>query len=83
METVSACEMGLLHQDADEAIVITQQWKQNDDRNGHDRGCFSGTRQTDKHPSRHSHEPLESLTQLNIWFATGSSRERRLKINHG
>lgn len=26
METVSACEMGLRHQDADETIVIRQQW---------------------------------------------------------
>lgn len=33
METVFACQMGLLHQDADEAIVPTQQWKQSEERN--------------------------------------------------
>lgn len=46
METVSACEMGLHHQDADETIVIRQQWRQNEDSNSHDRGCFLGPRWT-------------------------------------
>lgn len=76
MKTVSACEMGLLHQDADETIVITHQWKQNDDSNGHDRGCFLGTRWTDKHPGRHSHEPVESLTQLRIPGSPQEAAER-------
>lgn len=77
METASACQVAPLHQDVDEAIVITQGRGQRGESSRREAECFLDARWTDQHPTEHNHEPLKPFTQVNIWFTTGSKRERR------